>query len=966
MLQLKHVKCIAETFFNNMSLEDMRHYGKLNDDLRNRKIYNEVYRRKSREEALLQTQKLLDKRRQKRNLIRTTNRTIVTSESQPYETLATNDTHDTSGNDSSIIEASTGGEFNLSLDKFFERPILIHEASYTPNSDFDAVFEPFTLWTRDPTVRTKLSHYAYLRGNLKLRIVTSSSRFHFGSLLVSFQPYLDSNRTLLSLIDAMSDMPELVRPSFHNYLSQSPERSVLKFGKDNILEMTVPMLLPKKYARLYNRDGLVITNDVDFEEMAPLGSMFYSSLNQLRVANDDEQSPVYIQTYAWMEDIELGPSTATDINITAEAQPQSAFDSVRSAVNNNKVLNSISDSVKGYVSDEYSDAGPAAKIASAVSTAAEKLSDVPIIGVAARATSIASKAGARLLKMFGFSRPSQIEPAIFAKVVAVSNGAFLENKDTAFKLTADPKQELSVQPLGGEYNMDPMALKFMTSRESYFHTFNWSADDDPRLTTLALFPVSPLISTSFTTLDPQPRTVVQGSALSYAAIPFHNWRGTISFRFEVVASSFHRGKLLIIYEPNSAGLELINAAPTNLNQQYVFCLDIEEDRDVTIDCGFVHDRLFANTKAYNYDMLDSLVDLTYTTADIPIHNSMCEDNSCIGSLYIRPFTKLTSPSTNATGDVQINCYVYSDDMEFARPLSMSNVYTSNNVVTRKIGAIGTRVSEEITSESQPTALPDGGASQINVGPNVRTSSKRHLINRVKPKNDDVYLYHFGEKIESFRALLKRDEASGRITVPGVTPNTAALHIPLYPVARYEMIPRYNFPENVDTVIATGERVGLPTLFDHLRYAYLFCKGGYRTRLIFYNGNATHYNSKPVATVVRTQLTFPLYEAVSLNEPLGNSMEGSAYFDSTNGSGIEYELPYYSTDMFTIPQDILVHNLPNNINAEMFQDDQFSYQGAEVRMNTIAGTSSTCVINTSAAEDFTFFRFQGGSFYTKPA
>lgn len=964
MLQLKHVKCISETFFNSMSLEDMRHYGKLNDDIRNRKIYNEVYRRKSHEEAILQTQKLLEKRRQRRNLIRTTNKTIVTSESQPYETLATNDTHDTSGNDSSVIEASTGGEFNLSLDKFFERPILIHEASYTPNTNFDAVFEPFTLWTRDPTVRTKLSHYAYLRGNLKLRIVTSSSRFHFGSLLVSFQPFLDSNRTILALMDAMSDIPELVRPSFHNYLSQSPERSVLKFGKDNILEITLPMLLPKKYARLYNRDGLVITNDVDFEEMAPLGSVFYSSLNQLRVANDDEQSPVYIQTYAWMEDIELGPSTATDINITAESQPQSNFDSFRSTVNNNKVLNNVSDAVKGYVSDEYSDAGPAAKIASAISTAAEKLSDVPIIGVAARATSIASKAGARLLKMFGFSRPAQIDPAIFAKVVAVSNGSFLENKDTAFKITADPKQELSVQPLGGEFNMDPMAFKFMTSRESYFHTFTWSADDDPRLTTLALFPVSPLISTSFTTLAAQPRTVIQGTALSYAAIPFHNWRGTISFRFEVVASSFHRGKLLIVYEPNSSGLELINAAPTNLNQQYVYCLDIEEDRDITIDCGFVHDRLFANVNASSSNFLGSLVDFQYTTADIAQHKIMCNDNECIGSLYIRPFTKLTSPSTNATSDVQINCYVYSDDIEFSRPQSLSDPYTLNNVITRKIGSVGTRA-EVISSESQPTTLPDGGATQVNVGPNVRTSSKRHLINRIKPKNDDVYLYHFGEKIESFRALLKRDEASGKVKLPNTINATGLLQVPLYPVARYEMIPRYNYADNVDFVIPYGERVGLPTLFDHLRYAYLFCKGGYRTRLINYNTSRDHSTVKPIATVTRTTIGSPLYQVFELTDDIGNNMQGSVYFDSQNGSGIEYELPYYSSDMFTIPQDLLVHDDATNINAGMFKDDESVHQGAEVRLTTIASTNNICVINTSAAEDFTFFRFQGASFYTRP-
>ena len=221
-----------------MTLEEMKHSTQFRSDLRNRQLFDRIYNEKAQEEAEKATLELLNKRRRKRNALRQAYGTLIISESQPYETFVTNDTHESSGNSNPNIASASGGEFNLSLDKFFERPILIDDFLYQPNQHLFRVFNPFVLWTRDPTVRTKLSHYAYMRGNLKIRIVTSSSRFHFGSTQVSFQPYAKQNRTLESLERAFGDAPNLVRTALNNYLSQSPERALLQYGRDNIIEMT--------------------------------------------------------------------------------------------------------------------------------------------------------------------------------------------------------------------------------------------------------------------------------------------------------------------------------------------------------------------------------------------------------------------------------------------------------------------------------------------------------------------------------------------------------------------------------------------------------------------------------------------------------------------------------------------------------------------------------------------------------
>ena len=532
-----------------------------------------------------------------------------------------------------------------------------------------------------------------------------------------------------------------------------------------------------------------------------------------------------------------------------------------------------------------------ATIASAVSTVAEKLADLPVIGVAARATSMAAGYGAKVLKFFGFSKPIQLEPAIFAKVVALSNSATLENKDTAFKLTADPKQELSIQPLGGESNIDPMSLKFLTSRESYFHTFSWSSGDDPLIDTLSQFPVTPMICSNFDLPAPSHNNIHQMTSLAFATLPFENWRGTISFRFEVIASSFHRGKLLFVYEPNLPGMALIGAAPTNLNQQYVYCLDIEEDRDVTIDCGFVFDRMFAQT-FYSLTADANIPNFQYNSTDQTRLDACSALFSAIGVLYVRPFTRLTSPSENATGDVRVNVYVHSDDIEFAKPRSMD--FIEPNRVIPDLGS-GRSISA-ITSESEPATLPPDGAKIKKMGPAYKTVCKRHLINRCKPTNEDIYLYHFGEKIESFRALLKRDETIARVTVSG-TSNVVEIRHPLYPCIYLPSVPAYINATNVNTSVYTPEEQGLPCLFDHLRYAYLFCKGGYRIRVFnaLKNGNVNP-TFKPVATVTRDRGD-PFVRVHVPPNPHTLKLLGSAYYDAYNATGIEYEMPFYSNDLF---------------------------------------------------------------------
>jgi hypothetical protein len=956
-----HVQCVADNLFKTMSATDMRLRRDLRSNIRYRKEYKKAYAEKVKKEVQEETERILAIRKAKKNHFRRINGNLVTSESQILGNIETNDSVDVSGHGNSILPTESGTIHRLRLDDFFKRPVLIDDFTLNVNDFTDQLIKPFELWSDDATVRSKLSHYTYFKGTLCVRVTLSATKFHFGTLMLSFQPYAESNLVLTALLDNyLAELNPGSLAVLNNYLSQSPERHIIKIGTDNSVELRLPMICPKQAVKLFNKDGSLITNSTSFEEMGPLGDLVYSSLNALRVANDDKQSNVKVQTFAWMEDVELGPTTATDMNITAEAAP---VDDVvaeglvkgvtfRDQVNNNPTLQKIGAVAEDYASDEYMDAGPISKIASAVSNIAEKASDIPMIGLAAKATSWASGAAAKAFKFFGFSKPVQLEPLIFVKNLPYSNGAVLENKDTAYKLTADPKQELSIQPFGGEVPIDPMAIKFLTGRESYFHTFQWSETDTPRTDTLAVFPVMPMIDTQFVTeLDDR---IHQTTALGFASIPFNHWRGTISFRFEVVASAYHRGKLMFIYEPNLHGLSLIESNVSDLNQQYIYYLDIEEGRDLTIDCGFVYDRLFANVYEQHSSGLfptsNAFRNHSYSSSDLSVYVEYANNFQSIGSVYVRPFTSLTSPSTNADDIVSINCYVYSDDMEFCVPIDLHN----------------TGMNMQISAESQPKDGMVERAKQVTIGSNTRTSDTYVLINKEKPKNDNIYLYHFGEKIESFRSLLKRDEGVGIIsTAAGSTNGISTISIPIYPAPDNIGIPTYGLPVlNSETELSTSTAAdnGQMCLFNILRYAYLFCKGGYRYR-VYQSNPLQYFGSVCVDRVVFNgdddqYLYLNDQSSTGADRRLLPKMSGSAIFNTNTNDGVEFEIPYYSDNLFELCG--LPYVETTDTHGGMFSN---GLPGANVTFerSTTSHSYITRIVG-SAAEDFTFFRFQGGTFF----
>lgn len=911
-----------------------------------------------------------------------------------------------------------GGDTQFALDNYFRRPISIFSGDI--DGDFFSRLDVWDLWSRDPSVRAKLSNYAYFKGNLHLRIAVSGTPYHYGRILFSYQPYIDYNQPYRALKllqdDTFTGQDASVRGMMNCYLSQAPGTKTID-PKDNMpLEMCCPFISYKTKYRLTANDGLVITNSTPFPDLEEAGALVISTINPIRFANTTTatSNPVSVNIFAWCEEIELGCITATNIDITAESavvdrinRYSDAYDSkgmsglgnaVMKDARNGEAVTTGGQGLGTYMSDmasgvkaevtktEYEDPGPVTKVATAISNVGGMLSDVPIIGDFAKATSAVFKGLGAVSNFFGFSKPVILEPAMFVKNMPFQNGAVGNVKETAYMLAVDPKIELSVDPSIGGMNVDELVIGNIASRKSYIGTFDWSDADVAMTDVLWNTTVDPnmgiaLIGARNVREEDQPNggtlnNYCQDSALAFSSRPFSYWRGTINYTFEVVCSRFHRGKLLIRYEPNTYQYETLiksNSAP--LNQQNSVILDIQNGQTVTIAVDWAATRSWcllptsANRRG--------IVDASDSTAIRPYGNSNnfftstlfpglspITDNrtaaSANGILEVRVLNQLVQPIE--TADVQVNVYCWSEDMQYARPSIAS---LPNNRM------IGQAANPTIVSESA-----------------VIPSEEVVVINPTGASDEHIHDDHMGEKVISFRTLLKRFQTVyylsnlGTPEVPDVV--NMSFRGTVLPQASTGYagpgaLPARAEPDTGGLVppIETNPR----TLFEFLRYGFLGMRGSMKHRLRPH-GNFK-CNSGDYCTVALAQSRDDVYAVPELKirdmtsdasfldtKRLNvNTLYGNANYHLDSNGGFEFVTPYYNPNLWQLAFNSGT-NLPSgpgtstggsNLGVASGYPSTFvaTFNGNAVVTTTAESDPSIFVSNdTAIGEDFQFFRFMG--------
>ncbi len=388
------------------------------------------------------------------------------------------------------------------LTQFLSRPVRI--ANFTWNESdpvaTTTTISPWNAFFNNANIKYKLNNFAFVRANLKIKIVVNASPFYYGSMRASYQPLpAFKASTVVAGTSGSQANSELIPYSQQPGVWIKPQHS-------EGAEMVLPYFWPKSFIRAQVAQ--------DFTDLGTLRLIVY---NVLKSANGVTGTGVTVQVYAWAEDVYLaGPS----VGLAMQA-------------------------------DEYG-IGPVSGPASTVANIAEKLKGIPVIGKFAVATEMGARAVAGIAKLFGWTNVPVIDPAMPMRPTAFPQLASPEIGFPTEKLTLDSKNELSVDPsVLGLPAHDELAIQSFATRESFVVSTNWSTStpiDTPLFTTRVTPSIVPSVASSMGAL-------CQFPPVAFVAQLFSAWRGDIIFTFRFIASPFHKGRVRISYDPYNSAVQ---------------------------------------------------------------------------------------------------------------------------------------------------------------------------------------------------------------------------------------------------------------------------------------------------------------------------------------------------------------------------------------------------------------------------
>lgn len=565
------------------------------------------------------------------------------------------------------------------LATFFERPVRIANISWATGGSIDTLIYPWDLWMKNARVANRLTNFRNFKGRLHLKFLLNGNPFFWGRTFVSYIPrrstfpdYIRTDTTIGSL------MPALQRP--HIFLDPSSSDGG---------EMVLPFF--------WENDCVDLTvQDIG----QSIGQLWIKSLVPLEHAQNLTNG-INITVFAWAEGVDLTTPTQT---VVAGLSPQAG--------------------------DEYGN-GPLSRPANLVAALASKMVKVPVIGPYAMATQIAASAVGSVAALFGFSRPRLIEPIRPLQVWQTGNLCCVDQTDTSTSLALTAKQELTIDPRTiGLAGADELDFSYLQNIKSYLGQAAWNLADVENKIVMS-FPVTPCMAMVDTIVVPASKPYMACSTTAFIAQCFDYWRGSMTYRFQIVASGYHRGRLLIVWDP------VKGQTVPELNTVYSKIVDIAEDKEFEITVGWGAASPGLITRKPLANTLIPLASTLVTDGTLFVPDPI-RDNGVV-TVYV--LNELVTSGPN-TGSVRVLLHSYSKDMNHWAPVNDGFIRTTYELVP----FVAAR-SDGLTPQ---TGVVDGGTELV-------TSQDATELGTVgAPETPDVVATILaGEMITSFRTCMKR-------------------------------------------------------------------------------------------------------------------------------------------------------------------------------------------------------------------
>jgi len=597
-----------------------------------------------------------------------------------------------------IEETFTYSESDLK--NFLSRPVLISSLTWSMGSVMSLGIDPWQMYFNKTSIKKKIDNYYLFRGNLKLKFVINASPFFYGSALVSYRPMINYDPAPIRVSGAAQSW---------DYVLKSQRPHVWLYPQNNQgATMTLPFLWHKEWLDLTSNQDLLDMGRLQVESVVPL-------LN----ANGVTTASVNISCYAWCENVEISGPT---VGLALQAKK-----------------------------DEYGD-GVISAPASAIARAAGELTSIPLIAPFATATQVGASAVSKIARLFGFTNPPNLNNVDLITPSPFPHCATTDISTGIEKLSIDPKNELTIDSrISGCDLKDELNIVNFAGKESYLGYFRWTSADIPESLIFNCAVTPRVLETEVIGAS----THIYGTPMWLVSRMFSYWRGDIVYRFKVIASQYHRGRLRISWDPDGS----ISSTTESTTEVFTKIVDIAEVNDFTVRIPYMQDTAYLQTgtstaprQAYRLASTISGSNPTPLTRISGFEN---------GVLTVRVLNEQTSPVDSADIWVMVSCYA-ADNIEFSQYSEPDPDYRFSPYV--------------IQSDTYSYEESDTIDTNIAVKP--------------LPESKHINLLYQGEHITSLRQVLRRFSYGASVPVANIV-STDNFVMSMNQIPRRPMYPGYD-------------------------------------------------------------------------------------------------------------------------------------------------------------------------------
>lgn len=805
-----------------------------------------------------------------------------------------------SSTSSAVPAISDGQSDDADIGKFLERKVKIHSQTWSVGADFAATISPWALYLNNAAVLNKLANYNLLHADMEITILINGTSFHVGMLLASYS-YMNTFNEVVTIGGDTQFVTRSQRP--HCWINASTEKSGC---------ICVPFFVPTPYLSLV---------DPTFDA-ASIGTLHIGSLEALQQINAGTDL-ISVTVFAQLKNVQLTAPTQGLVAISGPQDPDFDFILYESQA-------------KKKSKDEYKEKdGIISSTASAIADYAGYFKNIPYIGKLATATQIGATAMGGIARLFGYSKPTNLSDVSLMRNMPVSSLALTEGADSSQKLTVTGKQEITLDPSTvGFDGTDELTILSFAQTESYLTKFSWpvTAVQDDYLFAIDVHPM----------IERRSAFVFGGAqiiptALSFVSRPFAEWSGSIRFRFQVVASQFHKGRLGIIYDPHGPS----GTDPYNVTFNTI--IDLADVRDVTFEVKWQNDRPYLNCK-------NSLIDTFWTTTNPQTRTT--DRSSANGVLYVQVLNDLVVPDAVTPATILVSVSA-GDDFELVNPHGGAmQVFPYPPVAVAGPRDIWDLEYESQASADEVTPVEENSPEGENIQ-EITTNVQIHA-----PQKSLIY---YGERIVSIRQLIKRYCLWRTI---GNDPTTAAGERYVYAMKAFPTTGGYD-PDAIDTTFvgSTPYWYCQNTYLTYFKYFFAGWRGSIRYKFLpLTDVQALRVEQTAGESLRKGASTFrPIYTSflpTSTNPKEWAQIAGIGGFYSASGSAatqnrtmdsLEVEIPYQVPLRFSLTQ--------KKFNADSTNSLENGTPGGSA-FHIVAYTAPTPKFGmdayVAAGEDFNFF------------